>query len=180
MRRTLAVFRGAKGYGWYNQYKTNPESFEKLTRPTPFNWDAPTPAGLGVALPIGHDIIHGPLPKHQTYYGKFRSIPREGQAPIRPRVFFEINMGKEELGRIEFEIASDILPRTGENFCLLAEGHKGKTYLNTKFHLIRKGVAVAGGDVEKNDGSSSHSAYDFRYFPDENFIIPHSGRGLLR
>jgi hypothetical protein len=38
-----------------------------------------------------------------------------------------------------------------------------------------------GGDIEGNrDGHLSHSSFQERYFPDENFIIPHSERGLVR
>jgi len=183
MRRSLAVLRGAKGYGWLNHYKENPEAFSKVARPTAFNWDAPTPAGLGKVNPLAVGLPNGPQVGQVSYHGKFRAVSQgEDKAPLRPSAFFELEQGGQPFGRLEFELASDILPRTVENFCLLITGQtaKGFGYKNTKIHTLQKGVALMGGDVESGDGTTSHSAYEFRYFPDENFIIPHTGRGLLR
>lgn len=83
---------------------------------------------------------------------------------------------------MEFELASDIVPKTVINFANLCEG-KGlkfkKGYKNTKIHHILKGVFIMGGDIEKENGTGNHSSYEQRHFPDENFIIPHSSRGLI-
>lgn len=54
-----------------------------------------------------------------------------------------------------------------------------KGYKNTKIHHILKGVFIMGGDIEKENGTGNHSSYEHRHFSDENFIIPHSSRGLI-
>jgi hypothetical protein len=42
MRLTPALFRGAKGHGWYQKFlKEGNEGFEKYTLPTPFDWSNP-------------------------------------------------------------------------------------------------------------------------------------------
>jgi hypothetical protein len=101
---------------------------------------------------------------------------------VRPRAFFDISIGTESIGRLEFELAEDIVPKTVENFKRLCTGDNvhSKSYAKTKFHQVKKGAFLMGGDVENNDGSGSHSAYKERYIADENFIIPHSHKGLLR
>jgi hypothetical protein len=49
-----------------------------------------------------------------------------GQPP-RPRAFFDISIEQEAAGRVTFELAQDILPRTVENFKLLCLG-QGKKF----------------------------------------------------
>ncbi len=144
MRRTLSVFRGVSGHGWFKKYRETPEAFEKYTQCTPFNW---------------------------------------GEATIkRPVAYFELESGNQAFGRLEFELAEDILPRTVTNFVKLITGDNPKkfTYKGTNFHIIRKGEVIMGGDVEHTGGERSHAASEQRYFEDENFIIPHTARGLLR
>jgi len=94
-----------------------------------------------------------------------------------------VSVDDENIGRIVFELADDILPRTVGNFKVLCEAKSTEKYAykGTKFHHILKGSLIMGGDVEKRDGSGSHSADpENRFFKDENFIIPHSSKGLLR
>lgn len=98
----------------------------------------------------------------------------------RPRAFFDLAMEKESLGRLTFELACDIVPITTANFIRLCLAQDGKhTYKGTKFHRIHKKIAIMAGDVEKNDGSGNFSSFNKRHFADENFIIPHSARGLI-
>lgn len=100
----------------------------------------------------------------------------------RTKIFFDISVGTESAGRLVFELADDVVPKTVENFKLLCTGENlhNRSFLQTKFHQIQKGAFIMGGDVENNNGTGSHSAYKERYIRDENFIIPHSHRGLLR
>ena len=42
-----------------------------------------------------------------------------------PKVFFDITIGSEEAGRIIFELRTDIVPKTAENFRALCTGEKG-------------------------------------------------------
>ena len=129
------------------------------------------------------------------WYKKYRETPEafdmytkctpfdwtEGNV-LRPKAFFEIQSGNEVLGNLEFELAEDIVPRTVKNFIDLVTGENPKklTYQGTKFHYVRKNEVIMGGDVEHTGGRLSHAASQDRFFEDENFIIPHTARGLIR
>lgn len=47
------------------------------------------------------------------------------ESSSRPRVFFDISLGGQNLGRITMELYSDLVPRTAENFRCLCTGEKG-------------------------------------------------------
>ncbi len=100
----------------------------------------------------------------------------------RPKAFFDLSLGSEPLGRIVFELASDVVPKTVENFKLLCTGAgpSGKSYKGAKFHIVDKKSYIMGGDVETPGGTLSHSAYKERYIRDENYIIPHAEEGIIR
>ena len=112
--------------------------------------------------------------------------PFDWSAPssvARPHAFFDVRIEQEKLGRIKFELAADVVPKTVENFkaLCLGTGARYGGYKGTKIHYVQKGVCLMGGDVETpaSTGTGNHSAGQGRYFPDENFIIPHTARGLL-
>eukprot|EP01041_Mallomonas_annulata_P006897 gene6897-13997_t len=98
---------------------------------------------------------------------------------VRPKAFFDIRIEKEDIGRIVFELASDVVPKTVTNFINLCNGTSKFCYKNTKIHDIRKECTVMGGDVEMLNGKGGHSSFGERFFADENFIIPHTSRGLI-
>ena len=56
----------------------------------------------------------------------------------RPHCFFDITVDGAPLGRIEFELYSDIVPITAENFRCLCTGEKGNGlhYKGCGFHRI--------------------------------------------
>lgn len=56
----------------------------------------------------------------------------------RPKVFFDVTADGVALGRIEFELYSDIVPITAENFRCLCTGEKGNGlhYKGCGFHRI--------------------------------------------
>ena len=147
----LCLKGGAKGYNWYNKFQKEGASGFRRFKP-------PTPFDWN--QPID-------------------SVTTGVQS--RPRVYFDIDMDKESLGRIEFELAADIVPQTCHNFMRLIEGKGEKVsgYKNTTFHTISKNNVLMGGDVENHDGTGNHSSFSERYIKDENFIIPHSEPGLL-
>jgi len=105
-----------------------------------------------------------------------------------PIIFFDIAIGNEILGRMRFELRADLVPKTSENFRALATGERGRCTLdNTLFHLkgtvlhrIVKNSHCQGGDLKNGDGTWSHSVLSSdQYFPDENFILRHTGPGVL-
>jgi peptidyl-prolyl isomerase E (cyclophilin E) len=53
-----------------------------------------------------------------------------------PQVYFDINVGKQELGRIIMMLRSDIVPKTAENFRSLCTHEKGYGYQGSTFHRI--------------------------------------------
>ena len=100
---------------------------------------------------------------------------------IRPCAFFELKVETEALGRVEIELAEDIVPATVENFRRLCEGkgEKFSGYKGTLLHQVLKGQFIMGGDVSNQRGAGSHSSFKDRFIKDENFIIPHSSTGLV-
>ncbi|CAN0078523.1 unnamed protein product [Discosporangium mesarthrocarpum] len=186
VRGTGGGSRGSKGLGWYQRYqKLGPEAFLKARPPTPFDWEAST-EGKGLEKSEGGVEVNN------------------GEERRRKRAFFEMTVDGADAGRVEFELAADLLPVTCENFARLCrgvplpsrtnigassyidmrgekqgDGEPMRCYAGTKIHHITKGMGIMGGDVEHADGARSHSSFETRFFPDEAFVIPHSEPGLL-
>ena len=102
-----------------------------------------------------------------------------------PRVFFDMTIGGEEAGRIEFELFSDYVPKTAENFRALCTGELGMGkmgkplhYKGSTFHRCIKNFMLQGGDFTAGNGTGGESIYGAK-FADENFKIKHDQPGLL-
>mmetsp|Transcript_11309 Transcript_11309/g.18415 ORF Transcript_11309/g.18415 Transcript_11309/m.18415 type:complete len:280 (-) Transcript_11309:75-914(-) len=169
MRRSLLLCRGAKGRGWYKRYMEMGEvGFQKNLPPAPFDWSKGLPNAVSNMVVFSDDAQENAC-----------SNSAGPPAPNRPKVFFDITIEEDRLGRLVVELAHDVVPRTSENFMRLCEGSQQFSYKGTKVCDILKESSVRLGDVETNTGAMSHSSTGERYFRDENFIIPHSGAGLL-
>eukprot|EP00297_Palpitomonas_bilix_P000711 CAMPEP_0113899194 /NCGR_PEP_ID=MMETSP0780_2-20120614/19861_1 /TAXON_ID=652834 /ORGANISM="Palpitomonas bilix" /LENGTH=241 /DNA_ID=CAMNT_0000891265 /DNA_START=150 /DNA_END=875 /DNA_ORIENTATION=- /assembly_acc=CAM_ASM_000599 len=92
------------------------------------------------------------------------------------------------VGRLVFELYSDKVPKTAENFKCLCSGEKGKGkdsgkplhFKGSKIHRAVKGFMCQGGDFVRHDGSAGESIYG-KKFNDEKpgLKIKHDVRGLL-
>jgi peptidyl-prolyl cis-trans isomerase B (cyclophilin B) len=94
-------------------------------------------------------------------------------------VWFDIQIGPEPIGRIEFGLFGKTVPKTVKNFVELSKKvTPGEGYRGSKFHRVVKGILVQGGDFTKGNGSGGRSIYGDK-FKDENFYLRHYGAGWL-
>ncbi|XP_041816995.1 NK-tumor recognition protein isoform X2 [Chelmon rostratus] len=103
-----------------------------------------------------------------------------------PQCYFDVELNREPVGRIVFQLFSDICPKTCKNFLSLCTGERGTgkitgkklCYKGSTFHRVVKNFMIQGGDFTEGNGRGGESIYG-GYFEDENFILKHDRAFLL-
>lgn len=111
----------------------------------------------------------------------FRTLPE-----ITHRVYFEIDIDGEPVGRIVVGLFGHTTPKTVENFLHLARCDKGVgvlsgkslCYKGTNFHRVIPYFLMQGGDFTHGTGVGGESIYG-RIFEDENFDVNHNRPFML-
>lgn len=120
------------------------------------------------------DVVEPPVFPAETLHGRKRA-----------RAFIDFQTGRDEPGaepvvsRVVVELADDLVPLAVENFIRLCERPSGQGYRGSEVFHVRKGFGITMGDWVRGDGRGGHSAFDGRYFVDENFVGRHAAPGVL-
>lgn len=119
--------------------------------------------------------------------GKVLSLKDASRSAKTIKVFFDVQIGNDELGHVEMVLFGEHYPKTVENFRALCTGEKGMaksgvplTFKGSCFHRIIPGFMCQGGDFTRGNGTGGESIYGSR-FDDEwgHGYISHSQAGLL-
>lgn len=108
------------------------------------------------------------------------------QAEITDKVFLDISIDEEPVGRMIIGLFGHLLPRAALNFKTLCKGDSSRKtaeglplhYKGTTFTKVLEDYMVQGGDVSRGGKSGGESAFGL-YVPDEDFRLGHVAAGLV-
>lgn len=119
--------------------------------------------------------------RQAALFGLAAKAAAETESP-NPVVFLEIAIDDAPVGRIEFELFANVVPKTAENFRCLCTGERDRSkggskgrlsFQGSPFHRIIPGFMCQGGDITKGNGTGGMSIYGDK-FDDENFKLKHT------
>ncbi|KAL6270809.1 hypothetical protein ACE6H2_027720 [Prunus campanulata] len=138
------------------------------------------PRSLLIFLVLAIFLIFVFSSTHKEEEEKLEEVPE-----ITHRVYLDVDIEGQHLGRIVIGLYGQVVPKTVENFRALCTGEKGKGakgtplhYKGTPFHRIVSGFMIQGGDIVYRDGRGYESIYGGT-FADENFRVKHSHAGVV-
>uniref|UniRef100_A0A8C9MWE5 Peptidyl-prolyl cis-trans isomerase n=1 Tax=Serinus canaria TaxID=9135 RepID=A0A8C9MWE5_SERCA len=113
----------------------------------------------------------------------FLSFPAQDEPPakksrVNPQVYMDIKIGNKPAGRLRILLRSDVVPMTAENFRCLCTHEKGFGFKGSSFHRIIPQFMCQAGDFTNHNGTGGKSIYG-KKFDDENFILKHTGPGMV-
>jgi len=110
--------------------------------------------------------------------------PVSPAAEVTSRVFFDVSIDGNDSGRIVMGLHGGVVPKTAENFEKLCAGTERApngyklAYEGSSFHRVIPSFMIQGGDFTRGDGTGGMSIWGAR-FQDENFVLKHTGPGIL-
>eukprot|EP01063_Lacrimia_lanifica_P004008 TRINITY_DN1223_c0_g1_i1.p2 TRINITY_DN1223_c0_g1~~TRINITY_DN1223_c0_g1_i1.p2 ORF type:complete len:198 (+),score=56.65 TRINITY_DN1223_c0_g1_i1:58-651(+) len=121
--------------------------------------------------PAGTDATH----RYMRRYG--REVPAS--------CWMDLRIEGESPCRVVFELFTDKVPKTCENFRALCTGERGTGlngtrlhYKGLSFHRVAPLFLVQGGDIVRDNGKGVASIYG-KDFGDETYVVPHDRPGVL-
>uniref|UniRef100_A0A8C9MUN8 Peptidyl-prolyl cis-trans isomerase n=1 Tax=Serinus canaria TaxID=9135 RepID=A0A8C9MUN8_SERCA len=107
-----------------------------------------------------------------------RDEPPAKKSRVNPQVYMDIKIGNKPAGRLRILLRSDVVPMTAENFRCLCTHEKGFGFKGSSFHRIIPQFMCQAGDFTNHNGTGGKSIYG-KKFDDENFILKHTGPGMV-
>ena len=87
------------------------------------------------------------------------STSEVGGPMMTHKVWFDIEIGGENVGKMEIGLFGNTVPKTVENFVELAKKPEGEGYLKSKFHRVIRNFLLRGGFFTEGDGTEGRYIY---------------------